>query len=130
MAVIFVASSPVTGASKCPTAQTTLEVNQCLSDDLEVVAAEQTTYLAAAQERIMDESQLKLMLSSEQKAWENYREIHCDNVYDYWAQGTIRVAKNLTCSAELTRERTHDIWRAFLRYADSTPPILPEPELQ
>ena len=41
--------------------------------------------------------------------------------------GTIRGLKFLKCQIILTQEHAHTIWREYLRYEDSTPPILPEP---
>ena len=32
------------------------------------------------------------------------------------------------CLLEQTRRRTHDVWKAYLTFMDSTPPLLPEPK--
>ena len=56
-----------------------------------------------------------------------YRDAECGAVYDYWSGGTIRGTEQLACQIDLTRRHTHTIWRLWLTYMDSTPPLLPEP---
>ncbi len=87
-------------------------------------------YLEAAKERIAKDKTNELSLDDAQKAWLNYRSLQCGDVYKYWIQGTYRYRASLQCQIDLTHERTHDIWSAYLTYVDSTPAILPEPYLK
>ena len=41
----------------------------------------------------------------------------------------VRWAAYLGCKIALTQARTHWLWRNWLTYMDSTPPILPEPKV-
>ena len=68
-------------------------------------------------------------LEAGQSAWEAYKTSHCDSVYTIWMDGTIRGAMTLSCQINLTEARTHEIWSSYLTYMDSTPAIMPEPEL-
>ena len=68
-------------------------------------------------------------LDASQRSWEAYADIRCDGVFDQWKGGTIRTIMTVGCRIEATRQRTHDIWADHLTYADSTPPVLPEPVL-
>ena len=51
-------------------------------------------------------------------------------MFDFWRGGTIRVGMELDCRIRLTRLRTFALWRDWLTFADSTPPLLPRPDLQ
>ena len=114
--------------SDCARAMTTLEVNACVARDLQNETRRMETYLQAAFARMrMDTPKQDAWLRASQPAWEAYADIACGAVYDWWGEGTVRTAEALRCRIDLTRERTHFVWRSFLTYADSTPPILPEP---
>jgi uncharacterized protein YecT (DUF1311 family) len=65
---------------------------------------------------------------SSQRNWERYSDEHCSSYRYNWKGGTIAGPYNVWCRLELTRERTWEIWKYWLHYADSTPPILPEPK--
>lgn len=120
----------------CDQAMTTFEVNACAMVALEAETARMELYLEAARARAaeMDQSpdfaqptdQVRY-LEEAQAAWEIYAGLVCDGVYDQWKEGTIRTVMAIGCRIDLTRERTHTIWRSHLSYADSTPSILPEP---
>ena len=123
----------------CTQAATTLEINACGALDLQREQARLEVYLRRAEERARsaDEatrayggpSAQRGYLDASQAAWRAYAEIVCDGVYDGWKDGTIRTVMYLGCMVEMTRERTHVIWRNHLTYADSTPAVLPEPLL-
>lgn len=66
-------------------------------------------------------------LSASQAAWTAYARIECEGVDDSFKDGSIRTAMFLGCMIKMTHERTRIIWRNHLTYADSTPPVLPEP---
>ncbi len=51
-------------------------------------------------------------LENSQKAWLNYRNIHCDELLSYYAsqtQGAGSKLINLSCNADITRERIKDL---------------------
>lgn len=117
----------------------TPEVNACLADDLEQEEARMQRYLTAAGERARaaDEQPRSVggpsaqqgYLAASQAAWTAYASIVCEGVDDRWRDGTVHTAMYLECMTRMTHERTHVIWRDHLTYADSTPPVLPEPIL-
>lgn len=86
-------------------------------------------YLETAIEQYDDDHETVAKIKSAQTAWEAYQSAHCGSVYSAWREGTIRLVMSHICVIYTTRMRTHDIWREFLTYMDSTPPILPEPEI-
>jgi uncharacterized protein YecT (DUF1311 family) len=117
----------------CAQAMTTPQINACAAQRLEAETARMETYLSAARRRAVTQdeetaaSSQRAYLDNAQSAWTAYADIVCDGVYDNWSGGTIRTVMALECRIQMTRERTHVIWRDFLTYADSTPPVLPEP---
>lgn len=111
----------------CGNAKNTVEEAQCLSAELEKSNKALTDYLAVAKERITRENSGKPQLDAAQAAWLQYRSVQCDDVHKYWEAGTYRSRAELECEIELTRSRTHDIWKAYLTYFGTTPPLRPEP---
>ena len=115
-------------AAPCP-GETTLEINDCLAQQLKAAQARLDKYFQAAIERHADDQPaVRLGIESSEKAFQAYRGIECSTVYEDWKEGTIRNAMALGCEIQLTDSRTHTIWSNWLRYMDSTPPVLPEPK--
>ncbi|WP_158253618.1 lysozyme inhibitor LprI family protein [Chromobacterium alticapitis] len=109
--------------------RTTQDISDCLGKVVDNLELELTRYLEAAQRRIDRENDKKPDLQGEQAAWRQCVSAHCGDAYDYWRDGSIPYIEAPLCSIRLARERTHHIWEAFLTYPDSTPPLLPEPQL-
>ena len=121
-------------AAVCDDSGTTPAVNACLAETLKRSEARLQNYLKAAL-RKYDEAEghphgdaVQLGIGASQTAFEAYRSVECSTVAEDWKGGTIRGAMSLGCQISLTDKRTHDIWNHWLRYMDSTPPILPEPK--
>lgn len=112
----------------CASAFTTLEINDCLNDELQSKRDIMQQYLVAAKKRYSDEIKVISAIDAGQSAWEAYKTSHCDSIYTLWMGGTIRVAMTLSCQINLTDARTHEIWSSYLTYMDDSPAILPEPE--
>jgi uncharacterized protein YecT (DUF1311 family) len=118
----------------CPDARTTVEVNDCLNEALKGFDGDMRRYYEAAVKRLAAEQRPPADdalsgLVRAQKAWRAYSDAECDAVYDYWREGTIRTSFELQCSIRQTRLRTFSLWRDWLTYPDSTPSILPRPDL-
>lgn len=111
----------------CAAAKNTQEEAQCMAAEVSKADQKLQTYLQAAKGRIDKTPDVKLNLDTAQKAWEQYRNAHCGDVYTYWAQGSVRYRQSAQCQLDLTQSRTLDVWQAYLTYADSTPPVLPRP---
>ncbi|MBA4803090.1 MAG: DUF1311 domain-containing protein [Brevundimonas sp.] len=115
----------------------TPEINACFAEDLRREEARMEIYLRRAEERAREADELtrayggpsaqRGYLASSQAVWRAYAEIVCDGVHDAWKDGTIRTVMHLDCMTEMTRERTHVIWRHHLTHADGSLPVLPEP---
>ena len=113
----------------CDHSGTTVAVNACLSDKLKRAQAQLDRYERAAVRRNLsaEGAAVRLGMQNSRAAFEGYRSIECGTLFEYWKDGTIRTSMELGCEIGMTDERTHDVWRHWLTYADSTPPILPEP---
>lgn len=112
---------------------TTEQINACLVSHLQEADAVLNSYFDAALRRVRSETAgattAKRLVKAE-RAWVEYRNAECDSVLDYWRGGTIRGAMELNCRIRLTKLRTYAIWRNWLTYPDSTPPVLPSPDLK
>ena len=115
----------------CP-GTSTLQVNACLDARLKASDADLNQYFQAALKRIGKESGsgTARRFTQAERSWLRFRDAECGSVFDYWRGGTIRVSMELDCRIRLTRLRTYTIWRDWLTYPDSTPPVLPRPEIQ
>ncbi len=113
--------------SGCEGRNTTPELNECRQKQIEAADSKLEKYLVAAREQAHKFDLSAALIDDEQKLWAAYRNKHCGNVYDLWHMGTIRYEMSAVCTLEVTRERTIDVWRAYLTYLDSTPPVLPDP---
>jgi uncharacterized protein YecT (DUF1311 family) len=111
----------------CADSKDTIEERNCMSAQVDKVEQKLVRYIDAAKERISEDKNIALSLDEAQKAWLSYRLVHCGDVYKYWFQGTYRYRASLQCMLDLTQERTHDIWSAYLTYTDSNDGVLPEP---
>jgi uncharacterized protein YecT (DUF1311 family) len=106
---------------------TTIEMDQCMSEILARSTERKDQYLAAALARHDDSPDLAKMIQQSETAAEAYRKQECDALYEDNKEGTIRNYVYLSCAIALVDERTRTIWQNWLTYADSTPPMLPEP---
>ena len=111
----------------CDNRVSTVDVNACLVEKLKRANQRLDRYVQAAIHRHKDEPAVRRGILASQKAFEAYRKIECDTVFEAWKEGTIRGSMLLGCQIGLTDGRTHDVWQHWLEYMDSTPPILPEP---
>lgn len=106
----------------------TLMINHCATNELKVAKAELANYLQATLEHNSKDPVLLKSIKKAQQDWETYATSHCDSIYTQWREGTIRGVMTINCQTQLNEQRTHELWKNFLTYMDSTPPVLPEPE--
>lgn len=111
----------------CENALTTNDINRCMSLELNAAEEVMESYLQKSKEHYASDQVVIASIDEAQKAWLIYRQMHCGSVFNAWRDGTIRTSMSIDCLIKLTRQRTFDIWYSFLTYADSTPPLLPEP---
>lgn len=133
IAVLAILSSPALSASgsiDCENARTTLEINDCATIELTSAQATLDEYLQASFEQNAEDPALVASIKAAQKDWQAYLASHCDAIHTQWRDGSIRGVMTLSCKTQLTKQRTHEIWANFLSHMDSTPPALPEPDIQ
>ncbi len=123
IATLLAAAAPCAGS-------TTRDVEKCLAGDLGRADAELNRYYAAAVARLTKERATSVLakLRASERIWMAFRDAECAAVYEWWKEGTIRGAMTLGCRTRITKARTMAIWRNWLTYADSTPPLLPTPD--
>jgi uncharacterized protein YecT (DUF1311 family) len=115
--------------ANCTAPKTTYDINICSALNADNGELELQHYLEASRSRIQRDPESLAALNEAQIAWEKFRASHCAAVYSHWRDGTIRGPQSITCRLEITRARTHQLWKEYLTYVDRTPPLLPEPEI-
>lgn len=130
IAIIILALSSSVHAQdvNCESPNTTIDINICSSKEAEDAHAELELYLSKVIEKYSSEKKAMEAMRKSQAAWLAYREAYCGAIYELWSGGTIRGAMHNGCLLELTKQRTHTIWKDYLTYPDSTEPDLPEPQ--
>jgi uncharacterized protein YecT (DUF1311 family) len=109
-------------APSCERMDTTAEMRTCLSDSLRVAEKELERYLAAAR----CAARPPAALDSAQSAWTTYRDAACRAAAGQYEGGSLQPVVALDCRLRLTRERTLEIWRAYLEQEDTLPePVVP-----
>ena len=128
--LLLLAVAAPANVAPCPGA-TTIEVNACLNGRFEQSDAALNRYYQAALKRIRSENGNKVaqQFVHAQRSWIAYRDSECASVFDRYG-GTIRLSVELVCRIRLTTLRTYAIWRDWLTYPDSTPPVLPRPDVE
>ncbi|MFN0118031.1 MAG: lysozyme inhibitor LprI family protein [Elusimicrobiota bacterium] len=131
LAAHFLNATFLMAKSPCDDPQSTIEVNRCWSEKVIAAEKELDYYLKTSMDQLkknVDKTHVNALTKS-QKSWEVFMKSECDAIYQYWKEGSIRTAMEGECTVIHTKRRTHDLWRNYLTYMDSTPPVLPEPEL-
>jgi uncharacterized protein len=116
---------------------TTEGMNDCAATYSNRAERELVRYAATARARLAEsakdnpeddgEQEALKGFDEAQKAWSAYRDAECGAVFNWWRGGTVRIVMSLSCTTEMTKARTRQIWSNWLRFVDSTPPLLPEP---
>jgi uncharacterized protein YecT (DUF1311 family) len=136
-AVLVLASAPA-GAipSPCASASTTLAMTECLVEQVRKADATMDRYLRTAQGRLRQEhseaaglggTAAAVDLGRSQRLWLAYRRSHCGDIAARWQEASVQPLMALDCQLRLSRERSRELWRAYLTYQDRTPPLLPDP---
>ncbi|OEF27470.1 lysozyme inhibitor LprI family protein [Vibrio rumoiensis] len=113
----------------CEQAYTTMDMNTCSAMELKAAQTEMSRYLEASLNQQADDPEVVESIKTAQKDWHNYYTSHCHSVYEKWREGTIRGVMFTSCKTELTKQRTHELWKNFLTFMDDSEPVLPEPEV-
>lgn len=130
LTLLVVAVSAASNPASCP-GTTTSDVNACLNARLERSDATLNRYYQTALNRIGKASGGKPAQEfiKAERSWIAYRDSECASVFDRYG-GTIRVSVEFDCRIRLTALRTYSIWRDWLTSPDTTPPLLPRPNIE
>lgn len=128
---LALAIAAASGPAICP-GTTTIQVDACFEARLKTTDATLNRYFQTALKRARKESgeDAAQKLVRAERSWTTYRNAECGSVFDYWSGGTIRTSMELDCRIRLTRLRAYAIWRDWLTYAGSTPPLLARPDIE
>jgi uncharacterized protein YecT (DUF1311 family) len=129
VSILGFASTAAAAQPLCRDAKNTVEDTNCMLAESGKADKVLQHYLEAAKERLSRDKVRGLSLDAAQAEWSRYRTMHCGDVYQYWVDGTYRYRASAQCEIDLARSRTHEIWAAYLTFVDSTPPLLPEPQV-
>lgn len=102
----------------------------CGADEIRAESARLTEYLNAARAVSFvggEASVQSAFLDGSQTAWEAYAEIQCRAEAQRHSGGMIETILYQGCLREMTRDRTREIWRLYLRGDDGQQPVLPQP---
>jgi uncharacterized protein YecT (DUF1311 family) len=100
--------------------ETTAGMRACLLARMRNAETDLQRYLEAARREARPPS----ALDSAQAAWVAYRDQACRAAAGQYEGGSLQPVVALDCRLRLTRERTLELWRAYLSEADA----LPEPK--
>lgn len=127
--ILAAGSSPNT--APCP-GTTTIQVNACLSSRLSEADSILNQYYQVALKRLRKDNSngIAQKLIQAERSWIAYRDGECGAVTQSWSGGTISTSVGLNCQIRLAQLRTYVIWRNWLTYPDSTPPLLPRPKIE
>jgi uncharacterized protein YecT (DUF1311 family) len=109
-----------TGATNCPTDSTTLGMHLCLDREFRHADSALNRYYAEAVRVAVAPTKLR----GAEVNWVHFRNINCAAQAAEYEGGTMEPLVELSCWLEMTQSRTHELWSAYLRTADSA---LPEP---
>ncbi len=113
---------------QCDDVFTTVEINRCAKKELQQSESELQLYYETVVEANRDDEVFLDSLKQSQAQWLSYRDSHCDSVYRYWREGTIRGVMSLACKTQLSQQRTLQLWQSFLTFVDGSEPAMPKPE--
>jgi uncharacterized protein YecT (DUF1311 family) len=99
------------GANQCDKARTTVEMEQCLRQEL----AGEERGLAAAEKKVRDQlpDSARAPFDSAAAVWRTYRERECRAVYRANSSGTIAASSLVGCQIELTKTRRSLVIRIY-----------------
>ncbi len=112
----------------CKSPITTIEINTCIGREMESAEATLNKYFLASIHQNTNDQEITKLVRKSQETWKQYREEHCSAIYQLWIKGTIRGVMHGQCKLQLTKDRTYELWRSYLTFMDSKPPLLPEPK--
>jgi uncharacterized protein YecT (DUF1311 family) len=100
---------------------TTAEMRICGAQRLQAAEAEMQRYLEAARRVARPPS----ALDASQAAWIGYRDHACRAAAAQYEGGSLQPVVAIDCRLRLARERTLELWRAYLTAGDGLPEPLP-----
>ena len=117
--VLLAIPAAASEAPSCQLAETTADMRACLSQALQAAEKDMQRYLEAARR----EARPPEALAKSQAAWSAYRDAACRAAAGQYEGGSLQPVVTLDCLLRLTRERTLELWRAYLANEGT----LPEP---
>ena len=102
---------------------TTAEMRSCAAQKLRIAESEMERYLEGARRVARPAS----ALDSAQAAWVAYRDQACRAAAGQYEGGSLQPVVTFDCRLRLTRERSLELWRAYLAQQGDLPQPTPAP---
>lgn len=115
--------------SVCQSSKNTIDDTNCLSAEIGKKIEKLKKYISTAQKQEKDIYGSDDELVETQKLWEGYVKKHCGYIYSR-QNGSARYRESAECTIRLYDERIYEIWKSYIAYFDSTPPVLPDPKIK
>ncbi|WP_149450075.1 hypothetical protein [Escherichia albertii] len=117
---------------------TTIDIDNCLRIQLTQIEWVRNKYSTAALNRLKEDHKnepqclrdLTEAFDAESEAWSELVEKASTSVESDASGGVTTNSAIASRQISLQKLRTHDIWEHWLRFEDSTPPVLPEPQFK
>ena len=109
-----------TSGGLCPEANSTPEITDCLGAEVEKAEGELSRYLEEARGLLADREEARKLLIASQDSWTEQRDLFCGAISESYSPGTMAGPALLGWKLELTKQRTHQIWDAFIRTSSSS----------
>ena len=118
--------------------ETTLDMDACMDVQLKQLSWVKDKYLARALNRLQQDNkdspprlqELTRALNDESQAWDTLIDKAAASTKADSAGGTISTVSISLRQIGLIELQIHDIWDHWLRFEDTTPPLLPEPKFK
>lgn len=107
---VFAAGNALAQPSDPCLGPTTAEMRSCAAQKLRIAESEMERYLESARRVARPAS----ALASAQAAWVAYRDQACRAAAGQYEGGSLQPVVALDCRLRLTRERSVELWRAYL----------------
>jgi uncharacterized protein YecT (DUF1311 family) len=111
----------------CFDGRSQLDTTACVGAQAGQARLKLQRYLAAAGVRLRQQPGAAEAFADAQAKWEAFVEADCASIRTWYDPGSIKDEAYLSCKLRHFRRRTADVWKAFLTFADTTPPVLPDP---
>ena len=112
----------------CKSPQTMMEIDTCKAKEATLIERVMSVYYEKSKKQYQHSPSVVAAIIESQVNWKKYHDEHCGGVWEASSSGSVRNLMYLECSIRLTKQRTYDLWQAYLSNMGSGTPLAPKPE--